>query len=233
MRLGSPLGEAQTETETAVGARLALTDSVEPVENMGLVFGRDARPVVVDEDVDEALLARRLELDRLGVALGVGDQIAEAALDRHRPDPDVEVALGVDLDSCATALGVGAGNTPAVIDELADVRMAVSSILMSKTFDNGMICASEQSVIVVRALYEAVRQEFIARGAVILTPEQRDKLGAILLKKGGINADIVGQPAAKIAALRRRGRPAAETMREHLDQIADRLRHAPGPVRRG
>ena len=99
------------------------------------------------------------------------------------------------------AIGVGAGNTPAVIDELADVRMAVSSILMSKTFDNGMICASEQSVIVVRALYEAVRQEFIARGAVILTPEQRDKLGAILLKKGGINADIVGQPAAKIAAL--------------------------------
>ena len=99
------------------------------------------------------------------------------------------------------AIGVGAGNTPAVIDELADVRMAVSSILMSKTFDNGMICASEQSVIVVRALYEAVRQEFIARGAVILTPEQRDKLGAILLKKGGINADIVGQPAVKIAAL--------------------------------
>ena len=99
------------------------------------------------------------------------------------------------------AIGVGAGNTPAVIDELADVRMAVSSILMSKTFDNGMICASEQSVIVVRALYEAVRQEFIARGAVILTPEQRDKLGAILLKKGGVNADIVGQPAAKIAAL--------------------------------
>ena len=99
------------------------------------------------------------------------------------------------------AIGVGAGNTPAVIDELADVRMAVSSILMSKTFDNGVICASEQSVIVVRALYEAVRQEFIARGAVILTPEQRDKLGAILLKKGGINADIVGQPAAKIAAM--------------------------------
>ncbi len=99
------------------------------------------------------------------------------------------------------AIGVGAGNTPAVIDELADVRMAVSSILMSKTFDNGMICASEQSVIVVRALYEAVRQEFIARGAVILTPEQRDKLAAILLKKGGINADIVGQPAVKIAAL--------------------------------
>ena len=83
------------------------------------------------------------------------------------------------------AIGVGAGNTPAIMDETADLRMAVSSILMSKTFDNGVICASEQSVIVVRALYEAVKQEFVARGAVILTPEQQQKLGAILLKKDG------------------------------------------------
>ena len=99
------------------------------------------------------------------------------------------------------AIGVGAGNTPAIIDETADVRMAVSSVLMSKTFDNGVICASEQSVIVVRALYEAVKQEFVARGAVILTPEQQQKLGAILLKKNGINPEIVGQPAMKIAKM--------------------------------
>jgi acetaldehyde dehydrogenase/alcohol dehydrogenase len=99
------------------------------------------------------------------------------------------------------AIGVGAGNTPAIIDETADVRMAVSSVLMSKTFDNGVICASEQSVIVVRALYEAVKQEFVARGAVILTPEQQQKLGAILLKKNGINPEIVGQPAVKIAKM--------------------------------
>ena len=99
------------------------------------------------------------------------------------------------------AIGVGAGNTPAIIDETADVRMAVSSVLMSKTFDNGVICASEQSVIVVRALYEAVKQEFVARGAVILTPEQQQKLGAILLKKNGINPEIVGQPAVKIAGM--------------------------------
>jgi len=99
------------------------------------------------------------------------------------------------------AIGVGAGNTPAIIDETADVRMAVSSILMSKTFDNGVICASEQSAVVVRAVYEAVKQEFTARGAVILTPEQRQKVGGILLKKGGINADIVGQSAEKIAAM--------------------------------
>ncbi|MGO8766342.1 MAG: bifunctional acetaldehyde-CoA/alcohol dehydrogenase [Limisphaerales bacterium] len=99
------------------------------------------------------------------------------------------------------AIGVGAGNTPAIVDETADVRMAVSSILMSKTFDNGVICASEQSVIVVRAMYEAVKQEFLTRGAVILTPEQRQKLGAILLRKGGVNPAIVGQPAVKIGEL--------------------------------
>ena len=99
------------------------------------------------------------------------------------------------------AIGVGAGNTPAIIDESADVRMAVSSILMSKTFDNGVICASEQSVTVVRPLYEAVKQEFALRGAAILSEEQRQKVAAILLKKGAINADIVGQTAEKIAAM--------------------------------
>jgi len=99
------------------------------------------------------------------------------------------------------AIGVGAGNTPAVIDETADVKLAVSSVLMSKTFDNGMICASEQSVVVVDAVYEAVKAEFKSRGAVILDAEQTKKVGEVILKKGKLNADIVGQPAAKIAAL--------------------------------
>ena len=99
------------------------------------------------------------------------------------------------------ALGVGAGNTPAVIDETAEIRMAVSSILMSKTFDNGVICASEQSVVVVDAVYDAVKAEFKARGAHLLTPDEKDKVGATILKDGRLNADIVGQPAAKIAAM--------------------------------
>jgi len=99
------------------------------------------------------------------------------------------------------ALGVGAGNTPAVIDETAEIRMAVSSILMSKTFDNGVICASEQSAVVVDAVYDAVKAEFVARGAHILTPAQKKKIGALIVKDGRINADIVGQPAAKIAAM--------------------------------
>ena len=125
---------------------------------------------------------------------------------RH-PDISLILATGgpgmvkAAYSSGKPALGVGAGNTPAVIDETAEIRMAVSSILMSKTFDNGVICASEQSVVVVDSVYETVKAEFTARGAHLLTPSQKKKVGDIILKDGHVNADIVGQPAAKIAAM--------------------------------
>ena len=99
------------------------------------------------------------------------------------------------------SLGVGAGNTPALIDETADIKMAVSSIILSKTFDNGMICASEQSVVVVDSVYDLVRQEFIARGAHFLTPEEKDKLRSQIIVNGRLNAEIVGQPVQKIAEM--------------------------------
>jgi len=99
------------------------------------------------------------------------------------------------------ALGVGAGNTPAVIDESADIQMAVSSILMSKTFDNGMICASEQSVIAVKDVYDAVKAEFLKRGAYILSTKEKEKLGKVIMIDGKLNSGIVGQKAAKIAAM--------------------------------
>ena len=99
------------------------------------------------------------------------------------------------------ALGVGAGNTPAVIDESADISLAVSSILHSKTFDNGMICASEQSVIVMDSIYERVRAEFAARGAYFLSPDETEKVRKTILINGALNARIVGQPAAKIASM--------------------------------
>jgi len=99
------------------------------------------------------------------------------------------------------ALGVGSGNTPAIIDETAKVKLAVSSILMSKTFDNGMICASEQSVIVVKDVYEETKKEFIYRGAYLLNAKEIEALGKIILTDKGVNADIVGQPAYKIAEL--------------------------------
>ena len=99
------------------------------------------------------------------------------------------------------ALGVGAGNTPAIIDESADIVLAVSSIIHSKTFDNGMICASEQSVIVLRPIYEAVKREFQTRGCYFLTPEETGKVRKTIIINGALNAKIVGQSAPTIASL--------------------------------
>ena len=99
------------------------------------------------------------------------------------------------------AVGVGAGNTPAIIDDTADVILAVNSILHSKTFDNGMICASEQSVIVLDKVYDAVKAEFKARGAYFLNPEETEKVRKTIIINGALNAKIVGQRAPKIAAL--------------------------------
>ncbi len=99
------------------------------------------------------------------------------------------------------AVGVGAGNTPAIIDESADILLAVNSIIHSKTFDNGMICASEQSVIVLDKVYDKVKKEFKARGCYFLNPEETEKVRKTIIINGALNAKIVGQKAAKIAAL--------------------------------
>ena len=99
------------------------------------------------------------------------------------------------------SLGVGAGNTPAVIDASADIQTAVSSILLSKNFDNGMICASEQSVIVVDEIYEQVKREFTCRGAYFLNNEEKYQLGNLILKEGKLNPAIVGQSVETLAKL--------------------------------
>ena len=99
------------------------------------------------------------------------------------------------------ALGVGAGNTPVIIDETADIKLAVNSIIHSKTFDNGMICASEQSVTVLAPVYDAVKKEFEYRGCYFLKPNELDKVRKTILINGSLNAKIVGQSAYKIASL--------------------------------
>ncbi|ELM3616354.1 bifunctional acetaldehyde-CoA/alcohol dehydrogenase [Aeromonas sobria] len=99
------------------------------------------------------------------------------------------------------AIGVGAGNVPIVIDETADVKRAVASILMSKTFDNGVVCASEQAVIVVDSIYNQVKERFSNHDGYILSKDEADKVRKVLLINGALNADIVGQPATKIAAM--------------------------------
>jgi acetaldehyde dehydrogenase/alcohol dehydrogenase len=99
------------------------------------------------------------------------------------------------------AIGVGAGNTPAIIDETAHIKMAVNSILLSKSFDNGVICASEQSVIVIEDIYDEVKKEFAERGAYLLKKNEVDKIRKIILVNGSINPNIVGQSACKIAEM--------------------------------
>ncbi|MBR2407998.1 MAG: bifunctional acetaldehyde-CoA/alcohol dehydrogenase [Lachnospiraceae bacterium] len=99
------------------------------------------------------------------------------------------------------ALGVGAGNTPAIIDDTADILLAVNSIIHSKTFDNGMICASEQSVIVLEKVYKAVKEEFARRGCYFLKDEEIEKVRKTIIINGALNAKIVGQKATTIAEL--------------------------------
>ncbi len=125
----------------------------------------------------------------------------------QHPQVDIILATGGPgmvksaYSSGKPALGVGAGNVPALIDETADIQMAVSSILLSKTFDNGMICASEQSVTAVKDVYDAVKDEFIKRGAYILSPKEKEKLAKVIMIDGHLNSAIVGQPAYKIAEM--------------------------------
>ncbi|EPI8560573.1 bifunctional acetaldehyde-CoA/alcohol dehydrogenase [Vibrio fluvialis] len=99
------------------------------------------------------------------------------------------------------AIGVGAGNVPVVIDETADIKRAVASVLMSKTFDNGVVCASEQAVIVMDEVYDEVKERFATHKAHVLSKADADKVRKVLLIDGALNAKIVGQPATKIAEM--------------------------------
>lgn len=125
----------------------------------------------------------------------------------HHPDINLILATGgpgmvkAAYSSGKPAIGVGAGNTPVVSDETADIKRAVASVLMSKTFDNGVICASEQSIVVVDSVYDAVRQRFATHGGYFLRGKELKAVSALILKNGALNAAIVGQSACKIAEL--------------------------------
>ena len=122
-------------------------------------------------------------------------------------DADIILATGgpgmvkAAYSSGKPALGVGAGNTPVIIDDSADILLAVSSIIHSKTFDNGMICASEQSVTVMDSIYDEVKNEFAKRGCYFLNEDEKEKIRKTIIINGALNAKIVGQKAYKIAEL--------------------------------
>lgn len=157
--------------------------------------------------------AARIVLDAAvaaGAPEGIIDWIDVPSLDLTNlimKDADLILATGgpgmvkAAYSSGKPAVGVGPGNTPAIIDDSADVVLAVNSIIHSKTFDNGMICASEQSVIVHKKVYDAVKKEFKARGCHFLNAEELDKVRKTILINGSLNARIVGQSAVKIAEI--------------------------------
>jgi acetaldehyde dehydrogenase/alcohol dehydrogenase len=157
--------------------------------------------------------AAKLVLDAAvaaGAPVGIIDWIDEPSLDltnKVMKDADIILATGgpgmvrAAYSSGKPAIGVGSGNVPAIIDESADVKLAVNSVIHSKTFDNGMICASEQSVIVLASNYEKVKKEFLGRGCYFLNPGETEKVRKTIIINGALNAKIVGQKAAAIAAL--------------------------------
>ena len=145
-----------------------------------------------------------------GAPEGIIDWIDVPSLDMTNTvmkEADIILATGgpgmvkAAYSSGKPALGVGAGNTPAIIDDSADILLAVNSIIHSKTFDNGMICASEQSVIVLESIYDSVKEEFAKRGCYFLKEDETEKVRKTIIINGALNAKIVGQPAAKIASL--------------------------------
>ncbi|MDR0452149.1 MAG: bifunctional acetaldehyde-CoA/alcohol dehydrogenase [Treponema sp.] len=145
-----------------------------------------------------------------GAPAGIINWIDEPSLEMTNTvmrEADIILATGgpgmvkAAYSSGKPALGVGSGNTPAIIDSGADIKQAVNSIIHSKTFDNGMICASEQSVIVLDKVYEAVKKEFEYRGCYFLSPQETEKVRKTIIINGALNAKIVGQKAHAIAAL--------------------------------
>ena len=162
---------------------------------------------------DSTIAAAKLVLEaavEAGAPEGIIDWIDVPSLELTNTvmkEADIILATGgpgmvkAAYSSGKPALGVGAGNTPAIIDESADILLAVNSIIHSKTFDNGMICASEQSVIVLDSIYDEVKKEFAARGCYFLNEEETEKVRKTIIINGALNAKIVGQSAHKIASL--------------------------------
>lgn len=166
-------------------AKLATNRAAEIVLNAAIAAGAPKDIIGWIDEPSVALSNALMHHDDINLILATGGPgMVKAAYSSGKP-----------------AIGVGAGNTPVVIDDAADIKRAVASILMSKTFDNGVICASEQSVIVVDSIYKQVRERFATHGGYMLTGKELKAVQDIILKDGNLNAAIVGQPAVKIAEM--------------------------------
>lgn len=175
----------------------------------GIIFSPHPRAKNCTREAAKIVLEAAIEAGAPEQIIGWIDEPTVPLSQALMQHPDIKLILATGgpgmvkaaYSSGHPSLGVGAGNTPAVIDETAKIKMAVSSIILSKTFDNGMICASEQSVIVVDGVYEQVKQEFQERGAYFLTPEETERMGKSIIVDGRLNAGIVGQSIESLAKL--------------------------------
>ncbi len=176
----------------------------------GMIFSPHPRATRCSARAVEILMDAAVEAGcppGLFAVLEQADLALSSALMRHYQTNLILATGGPGMVKAAyssgtPAIGVGAGNTPVVVDETSDVRMAVSSILMSKTFDNGVICASEQSLVIVDSIYDEMLAELDKRGGYLLSADEKAKLEGILVGQDGhVNSKIVGQPAARIAEM--------------------------------
>jgi acetaldehyde dehydrogenase / alcohol dehydrogenase len=209
VKVAEPIGVVAAVIPTTNPTSTAIFKSLISLKTRnGIIFSPHPRAK------NSTIAAAKVILDaavKAGAPEGIIGWIDEPSLDMTHvlmSESDIILATGgpglvrAAYSSGRPAIGVGAGNTPAIIDETAHLKMAVSSILLSKTFDNGVICASEQSVIVLDEIYEKARVEFKERGAYILKADEIDKVRKTILKENGsLNADIVGQTAYKIAQM--------------------------------
>ena len=175
----------------------------------GIVFSPHPHAKKSTCEAARLILAAAVEGGAPPDIMGWIDEPSSVLTDQLMQHPDINLILATGgpgmvhaAYSCGKpAIGVGAGNTPVVIDETADIKRAVASILMSKTFDNGMVCSSEQSVVVVNSVYEAVRQRFSKHGGHVLSADELVAVRKLMFHDGQLNVAVVGQPATLIAKM--------------------------------
>ncbi|SMC20457.1 acetaldehyde dehydrogenase / alcohol dehydrogenase [Andreprevotia lacus DSM 23236] len=175
----------------------------------GIIFSPHPRARRATCEAARLILEAAVKAGAPADIIGWIDEPSVALSEQLMRHPDINLILATGgpgmvhaaYSSGKPAIGVGAGNTPAVIDETADIKRAVASILMSKTFDNGVVCASEQAVIVVDSIYKAVRDRFIGAGGYVLNAAERKAVSEVILVNGGLNSAIVGQSATQIATM--------------------------------
>ncbi len=207
-KIAEPLGVVAAIVPTTNPTSTAIFKALIALKTRnGIIFSPHPRAKKATIEAANIILEAAVAAGAPKGIIGWVDEPTIELSERVMKEADIILATGgpgmvkAAYSSGKPAIGVGPGNVPAIIDESADIKTAVSSIIVSKTFDNGMICASEQSVIVLDKIYNEVKKEFSLRGAYMLNKEETQKVREVILVNGALNAKIVGQSAHTIAKL--------------------------------